>query len=295
VATTKAVLIVGGSGFIGTHLALRLREGYKVFSTYHSHPLAMPGVTFLPMAVSNRNWIKRLVYASQPDVIIYAAGKDDIARTEVDTREAEAIHSSGPGMIWTQAEIFQPKFIYLSNCYTFDGSKGNYRESDIVLPSTTLGKAKVAGENFIRGKSLNYNIVRASPLFGRGNGRVLSFFDQLRMKLDRGMRVELAADELHSFAPVSGFVDLISTLVDGGPRNKIIHYGGLNKLTFQEFGHLFAKRFGYDASLVSGAAPNAEPFDYSLNSSYCVQELKVQPLLLEESFDLIEKQLVPRF
>ena len=45
-AGTKAILIIGGSGFVGTHLALKLREGYKVFATYHTKRFAIPGVTF---------------------------------------------------------------------------------------------------------------------------------------------------------------------------------------------------------------------------------------------------------
>jgi len=303
VAKTKAVLIIGGSGFVGTHLALKLREGYKVFATYNSRHISIPGVTFIPLNASNRDWAKRVVYTSNPDAIVYLGGSNLVELAEADPREAERVHTGGPATLSAVSDILQPKFIFLSNCYTFDGQRGNYHETDTVLPSTALGKAKVGGENFIRGKSLNYLIVRPSPVFGRGNGLNLTFLDQLRMKLDKKERIELPNNEVHSFAPVYGLVDFIARLIEVGPRNKIFHYGGLTKVTYFEFAKEFAQRFGYNPGLIgeariaptTRASDNHSHFDYSLNSTQMAQTLKVKPLLLEEGFDLIEKKLVPNF
>lgn len=291
--TTKTVLIIGGSGFLGSLIALRLREGYKVFATHHEHRIRIPGVTFIPLHLANRNWSKQILAVTKPDVIIFAAGSNDPLWAEENMREAERIHVAGPGSV-TMISESQPKFIYLSSCYLFDGNRGNYHETDVVLPALTLGKLKLGGENFIRGKSVNYNIVRLCPLYGRGTGIRLSFLDRLRMQLDRKQRIELSGSELHAFAPASGAVDLIVRLVDGGPKNKILHYGGLTKVSYADFARKFAARFGYDSDLiVETKTRSSQLLDYSLNSTYVTQNLKVQPLLLEEGFDLIEKQLVP--
>ncbi len=297
---TKSVLIIGGSGFVGSHLALRLREGYKVFATYHRKPVKIPGVTMLPLKIGDEIWVKRIVYAARPDVVIYAAGKNDVIWAELNPRDAEKMNTAGPAHISSVAEILQPKFIYLSNCYTFDGKKGNYKEGDLLLPSTVLGKSKIGGENFIRGRSYNYCIVRSSPLYGRGNGYNLSFLDHLRISLSRGERVELAKDEIHSFASIDAFTDLIARLVDGGPKNKALHFGGITKLSYFEFGQEFAKCFGYDPGLILEKKTQTkssiivqQASDYSLNSSYLAETLKIQPLLLEQGFDLLKKKLVP--
>ena len=299
---TKAVLIIGGSGFVGSYLAEKLRENYKVFATYRSRRIEIPGVTFIPMGVDNRNWVKRVVYTAQPDVVIYAAGNSDVDWAEANPREAELIHTGGAGTVSGTADIFQPKFIYLSNPYTFDGLKGNYREPDTVLPSTQLGKAKIGGENFIRGKALNYIILRSSPCFGRSNARNLSFFDRLRMKLERGEKTEMTVNEIHSFAAIDGLIEAIQRLMESGIRNKVVHYGGLTKLSYYDFGREFAKRFGYDPSLIhprktfhkSAVSSPDHVYDFSLNSSFLAESLKIKPLLLEESFDLVEKLLIPR-
>jgi dTDP-4-dehydrorhamnose reductase len=303
-AITRSLLIVGGSGFLGTHLALRLRDSFKVFATYNRHRVAIPGVTCMPLNVDNRNWVKRVVYTAAPDVVVYAAGSEELAEEARETREAERVHTSGPTTVSNVTGFFQTKVIFLSSCHVFDGERGYYKETDIPLAAGTLGKAKLAGENGIRGKSLNYLIVRSSPVFGRGNGYNLSLLDRLRMRLDRGERVELPTDELHSFAPVDGFVDLVARLAETPVRNRILHYGGLTKLSYYEWGKAVAERFGYDAKLVHPSPTRARKgsiaaglgaeaaLDFSLNSTAAAELLKIQPLALDEGLDLVQKKLV---
>lgn len=290
---------MGGSGFVGTHLALRLREEHKVFSTYKRHPFTIPGVTAIPLDALDRDRTKRIIYTVRPDVIIYAAGSNDAEWVERHAREADHIHAGGSVNVSTIADIFQPKFILLSNSYVFDGQRGNYHEDDIVLPTNSLGKCKLNSENYVKGKSLNYVLLRSSPVFGRGNGLRHSFLDRLRITLGKGDRIELSKQELQSFAPVSGLVELVARLVNSNVRNKVIHYGGLSKMSYYDFAVEFAKRFKFDPSKIAPTvlAPGMENyfFDYSLNSTYAATNLKIKPLLVQESFDLFEQELVAGF
>ena len=301
-SVTKTVLIIGGSGFIGTHLALKLRDNYKVFATYHKHPLKIQGVTFLPFNVDNRNWSKRIMYMSQPDVVIYAIGNNSYDWAESHPRFSERLHSAGPAIVANSADILQPRFIFLSNPYVFDGTRGNYHENDIVFPNCVLGRTKLGGENIVKSKCLNYLVLRSSPVIGRSNGINHSLLDTLRMKLDRNQQIEVATQELHSFVSVDGFTEVVRRLIETGIRNKIVHYGGLTKMTPFEFAKAFATRFKYNPNLIlpkmnmythrqSGLAEDFL-YDFSVNSTQTSETLKIKPLLLEESFDLIEKQLV---
>lgn len=295
-SATKAVLIIGGSGFVGTHLAMSLRKDYKVFATTYSNRTQIPGVTNLPFDLENDDWVKRIIYLVRPDIIIYAAGCNDPSWAEDQPKTSSFVHTGSLVALTNASEIVQSKFIYLSNAYVFDGEAGNYRETDTTLASTSLGRAKIGGENFIRGRSLNYVIIRSAPLLGRGNGHNFSFLDRLRYRLDRRQRVELSTDELHTFAPVEGLVELVRRAIDTATRNKILHHGGLTKTTYAEVAQAFARRFKYDPSLVVHAPPlRRRPLDYSLNCTQAIQTLKIKPLLLEECFDLIEKKLVTRF
>ena len=294
-AMTKSVLIIGGSGFVGTQLALRMRDQFKVFITYHKHPTRIAGVTSLPLSTDNRDWSKRIAYLAKPDTIIYAAGSNNVVAAETDPRVADNAHVGGPATIADVADILQPKFIYLSNCFVFDGSRGNYHEPDIALPYTALGKSKLGGENFVRGRSLNYLIVRSSPLIGRGNGLSFTFFDRVRASLDRGERLELPNHENFSFVPISCLADMLIRVIEGGARNRVLHFGGLTKLTHYEWATQFAQRFNYDPRLIVPSHTNGTKKDYSLNCTQATQMLKLKPLLIQESFDLIDQELVPSF
>ncbi len=295
----KSVLIVGGSGFLGSHLAMRMRDDFKVFATYFFNQISIPGITYLPFDALKKDWVKRVAYTAEPDIIIYAAGKDDVAWAEDRPKDADRIHTSGAVSVLTNSDILQPKYIYISNSYVFDGKKGNYKEKDVVLPGTALGKTKLSSENYVKGRSLNHIIVRPSPMIGVGTGKNFSFIDRLRIALGTGQTIELDNNELHSFAPIYGFTELIMQLSTSGIKNKVLHYGGLTRMTYFQLGKAFAKRFGFNEKLIHpkiipGRDSFARPeWDFSLNSTHAVEMLKIKPFLLEQSFDLLNKHLVP--
>lgn len=294
---TKAVLIVGGSGFIGTHLALALRDKYKVFATYAKHPIRIPGVSVLPFHVADRNWMKRVAYNIQPDIVVYAAGNPDADKVELDIKMGDQVHTRGVAGIVAATDIFQPKFILLSSAYVFDGMRGNYKENDTQLPLMSLGKYKVSAENYLKSHSLNYVIIRSSPLYGRGNGISHTFMDVLRRSLARKEQIQVKANELHSFAPIDSLVDTVVRVIETGTKNRILHCGGLTKLTHFEFAQEFAEKLGYDTSLIHAdtkelVKTEGKPLDYSLNSSQTLQNLKLDAFVLEHGLDLLQKKLI---
>jgi dTDP-4-dehydrorhamnose reductase len=302
VAKLKTVLIVGGSGYVGTQIALHLKEQYKVYATYYRHYYSIPGVTFVPFDATDKDWTKRIIYSIQPQVVIYCAGSNDVEAAEENQKICDQVHGGGSVTVSGIADIYKPKFIFVSNCYVFDGKTGNYHTDETLMPVTALGKAKGNGENYIKRKAFNYLFVRCSPLIGFGNAKSLSFTDILRMRLDRGERVETLTVETHSYAHISGLLTVIERLIEGSFKNRVFHYGGLTKLNPYEFAKEFATRFGYDPQLV---VPKILPqqqklktegslFDYSLNFTTTVNELKIKPLFVEESLNLLEKELVGR-
>ena len=118
------------------------------------------------------------------------SGRDDRHWAEKHARDVDLAHAAGAATIAHAADLLHPRFIYLSNSYVFDGTKRELPRRPTSFSATSaLGKAKLAGENYIRGRSLNYIIVRSSPLFGRASAQGAlgdSFLDRLRMALDRG-------------------------------------------------------------------------------------------------------------
>src|SRR5574343_660048 len=72
------LLITGGTGFLGRHLALRLREEYDVYLTGRNNKHNMFAQKFtsfkvLPMDVSNIESVRDVFDEVNPDVVIHAA------------------------------------------------------------------------------------------------------------------------------------------------------------------------------------------------------------------------------
>ena len=300
--STKAVLVVGGSGFIGTHMCLKLRETHKVFATYRTKPMQLDGVSFMPLDLYDRESVKRLVYKIHPDCIVYVAGNPSYYWCEKNSQMAERLHAGGPSTIAAISDVFQSRFIFLSNPYVFDGKRGNYNEDDTVLPGSVIGKAKLTAENFLSSRSLNHVIIRSSPVFGRGNGFTTPLVDLLRITARSGKQIQLSDYKVQSYAPVQGLTDLVLKALDGSFRNRTLHYGGLTKMTSYQFAKEFCKRFKlpHDHIVAQKARPEefkkiaGDPsiYDFSMNSSQTISLLKIKPFLLEEAFDLFEKSLI---
>ena len=88
----RSVLIIGGSGFVGTHLAVRLRDECKVFTTSFRHEGRIPGVTMIPISLDEPETVRMAVLASRAEVVVYAAGTPESASP----KEIDLVHSAGP-------------------------------------------------------------------------------------------------------------------------------------------------------------------------------------------------------
>jgi dTDP-4-dehydrorhamnose reductase len=280
---TKTVLVIGGSGFVGSHITARLKETYKVYATYRSHPIRLDGVTYLPMSLEDRLWTKKLIRWVEPQAIVYCAGNNSRRWAEKNPDMADLLHATGVATVAEACGILQSKIIYISNPYVFDGKKGNYHEAETARPYNEFGKLKLSGENYLRSKSLNWVTIRSGPLFGRGVPTHPTFLDSMRMKLDRGQAIELSKNELQSYAPIDGLTQMVQATIESNVKNKILHYCGLNKLSALQFAQQFIKHFSYQENLVSEPKEDkSEKEDYSLNCSHSIDVMKIKPMLLSE-------------
>jgi dTDP-4-dehydrorhamnose reductase len=287
------IVIIGGNGFLGSHLARYLRRRARVVLTYVRNPVPIEGVLSLPIDTRDTNVMKRLLYAQQPDAVVYLAGTENPAWVEKDPKLAEKVISTAAGDALHTAEILSAKFLYISSTLVFDGTRGNYKETDNVSPTTLLGKLKAGGENLVRGRAVNAAVLRFSPLVGSAHPWRPSFFDRLRKSLESGEAVELLHDEYHSWLPVSSAVTAIAAAIERAPKSALYHLGGLTRLTPYEMGLLFARTLGYDETRVLPKKrpiqkgmiilPEGQKFDFSLNSSEIIRGLDVKTAPIEET------------
>jgi dTDP-4-dehydrorhamnose reductase len=285
------VLIVGGSGFVGSSLTKALLKKFQVFSTYHTSYTPVKGAHYLALPqLSEKDRCERFIRSIEPDIVIYCLGSNIEAEAEKDPKKAQHAHSGGITHLIHATEMCKGKFIYISSDYIFSGIEGNFSEEDSGIPYSQLGKAKAGAESLVRSRSLNHLIIRCAPLLGRGTLDHPSWLDQIREQIIHSKKVRMPSHNIHNPVHVSFLADVIERAVEKDLRNRTLHVGGLNRISLYDFAKQFVKAIGLSPDLVelSDPASHATPSDYSLNFTETLKSVEAKPLLLQQSFDLLK-------
>ncbi len=287
----KRILIIGGNGFVGTNLARDLSEKHMVMCTYRESFTPIPNCVYLPYkTLADKDVAHDLVKRTEPEVVIYAVGSNDVQKGEVDPRETNYLHTAGANMILAASDNVKAKYIYISSDCVFNGAYGNFSESDTALPASQLGKAKISTENYIRSRSTNHIIIRSAPLLGRGPIQHPSWLDALRENEAKKLPCGVGSKALHNPVHISELSKLIMTAIENDVKNKTFHLGGLTKLTLKDLALKVFKQLDLDSALITAEDkdPRADMSDFSLNFSNVIRAFHSKPLSIAESIEALK-------
>ena len=154
----QRLLITGGSGYLGRHLARRLAGGAGVFRyTYFSaDPLGLSEGAALDLRDGAA--VVRFVTDFAPDAIIHTAGSNR-------TPDMTAVIVEGTRHIVAAAEAVGARLVHLSTDSIFDGTAAPYDETAVGAPLNEYGRAKAAAEALAAAHP-DAVIVRTSLIYG---------------------------------------------------------------------------------------------------------------------------------
>ena len=205
----KKIIIIGASGFVGTHLYnyLSLFNEYELIGTCHNQN--KKELYFLDY--SNKINFLETLQNVKPDIVIWSAGEKNMSRTENDTFNIkENLEPIKTIVGWQKREnILTPKLLFLSSDYVFSGEKGNYKTKDIPNPKTKDGLSKYYSELEILRNSRNFCILRVGGIIGEGG----KFFDWIYNEIKNNNSVELF-QEYFSPTPIPTLCKAIRLVID---------------------------------------------------------------------------------
>jgi dTDP-4-dehydrorhamnose reductase len=152
------ILIVGASGFLGSRLFDEMSKQHIVSGTYFSRPRH----GFVPLDVRDRKQVANVLKTTRPDVLIDCGG---MTRPDQCEQEPELAHQVNADGIGNLVEFCRCKVIYFSTDYVFDGTKGQYTETDETRPVNHYGRTKLEAEKTVLSDSRNV-VIRVSGLYG---------------------------------------------------------------------------------------------------------------------------------
>jgi dTDP-4-dehydrorhamnose reductase len=298
------IFILGISGFLGYHLAWRLREKYSVTGSYFSNLISIPDVHTFPIDLTKKEYVDRLIRMLRPDFTIMASGINDSKRCADNPKLAEAMNTYIPLELAQSAVQHGAKNIHLSCSQIFDGSGKNAGENDKNFTSQAFGRTKLTGESYIRSQTMENTTIRFGKVLGLSHYRRPSYLDKLRSSLSQGKKTTLKEVKTYNFMSIDSFVSAIEAVIENNipPTQRVFHVGG-PAMKEIDMSRLIAKAFGASPDLIQEQLQqNEEEFeglrisskrDYSLSTELFETTYGWKPETIDGLMQTIRSHLIP--
>ncbi len=241
------LLIIGGSGFIGSVLAEMAINEYEVIATFHDQSPSISSCRWakLDLPRDEANLVK-LVSENNPRAVIDSIGYANVDSCEIERQAAYYLNTAVAERISQICADKSVPLIYLSTDYVFDGIKGNYTEEDAPNPINYYGATKLLGEKAVLGSTENLVIRTSSVYWNHEKCRFLNFI----------LSGLLANEEIQLYdniasCPTLG-ADLCEALLISINRKcrGIYHITGASCLTRYQFGVAVASALHLNPNLI---------------------------------------------
>lgn len=299
----KTVLIFGISSFVGSNIAEYLKKDFKVVGTYNKTAVQIPGVLTLPCDVLNKDEVQLILFATKPDITIYAVGLSSIYDCSKQEELAEALNTSGLFNVAEYSQRYKSQICYISSSFVFSGESKKYIEMDIPDPSTAYGKSQAAAEFYVQKTSLNYLIFRCSKLYGRSiNPMRPSFFEVIQRKLKAGQNILLDSSVNVGFIDIYFLAMIIKMCIEKGVVNRLFQISSQNIMSYYDFAKKYCETFKEPTDLlvkgkwsypilVNQAAVNRkDELNFKLDLSNIESYLNITLPTIEESLAMTFKR-----
>jgi dTDP-4-dehydrorhamnose reductase len=248
------VLVIGGSGFIGSHVLEYLSAEHTPLGTFYENPdVHVEKCGHQRLDVTDRTAVHGMVSDFRPDIVFLVCGSQNIELCSGlngrmnEAERAWTVHVDGTRNTVEACQSHGRRLAYVSTDCVVDGSKPVFSEADACNPFNAYGRMKRRAEKIIEVSSLNHLIIRVSLTFGwrrhpkQFNNYALRVLDQLSEKNG----VVVAAENLFNTPiEVTAAADAISNIALRADKG-VFHVASQDRISRYDFARAVAATFGY--------------------------------------------------
>lgn len=133
----KKILITGSSGFLGSRLALFLKERYELLLPSHDE-----------LNVSREEAVRAYLEENRPDIVFHCAALSNTGYCEQHPEESHRVNVQGSVRIAKACKLTGARLVFMSSDQVYNGIPlpGPLREEDVLQPVNVYGQHKLEAE-----------------------------------------------------------------------------------------------------------------------------------------------------
>lgn len=204
----QRILLLGASSQIGKSFWKRL-EGTNAVGTYGSHAIAR-GIRYDVRNDALDRVIKNLERFTHAIILLGETNPDRCAQ---DLERSEDINVVSMKRLVDTLVRFRIHCTFASSEFVFDGTRGNWKETDQPRPILTYGRQKRDIEKYLSATTRDHVIVRFGKVYGSHKGDHTLFTSWIEQLL-AGRPVTVATDQLFSPIWVEDVISSVLLLIE---------------------------------------------------------------------------------
>lgn len=213
------LVVTGAGGDLGRAFLARVPAHHAVHGFDHA-----------ALDIGDHDAVRQAIEPLGADAIVNLAAFTRVDENERDEARAFRDNALGPQHLALAARASGAVLLHVSTDYVFDGTKGApYDETDVPAPSSVYGRAKLAGEGFVRDLSPCSFVVRVGHVYGGGR----DYLSRIVPRLAEGGAVGGLADRWGSPTYVGHLAERLLPLLLTG-RYGLYHLAGPQTASWYE-------------------------------------------------------------
>lgn len=291
------IVITGSNGLLGQKLVRQLKKNNVAFiatSKGENRNVDCSEETYRSMDILDASGFKDLLKEFNATHLIHTAAITNVDYCELNPEECDKINHQSVLQLVDVCRELDVHFQLLSTDFVFDGSTGNYKETDEVCPLSYYALSKVNAEIAVQNSGYsNWSIVRTIIVYGSGSNLSRSnLIYWSKEALESGKELSIVDDQ---FRAPTWADDLawgclrICFLKENG----IYHLSGPETFSIYEIVQKVGKYFHLDirnvkkSSSASIQQPAKRPPKTGFDLTKARKKLGYNPKSLEETFKLL--------
>jgi dTDP-4-dehydrorhamnose reductase len=269
------LLVLGGSGFIGSEFVKRASLSNEVLATYNNTNFTKHNFSSIKFCFPNDfDILKKIIINEQPNVIINFIANTNLDYCENNQKNVYDLNVILPKKICKLSNEINSKFIHISSDYVFDGKQGDYNENDNTHPVNFYGYTKQLSEEITLKYSKNI-VIRTSSVYDLK--LQTNFIQFVFEKLKKNEKVFAFNDVLTTPILIDELTDSLLRIITSN-ESGIFHISGDECITRFEFAKIIAQKLKLHEELIVPISVKSIEQKISRPQNSCLNNKKIKEI-----------------